>query len=449
MNREWARKSVHVAMGGFAFLMPYLTWWQACLLAAMALLHNLFVLPLYGGRKIFRGAAAERGLDVGIVLYPASVLALTVLFARHPPVIAAAWGLLAFGDGMATIIGLWLGRHTSRLPWNRDKSWAGWIGFFVFGGIAVLGLWRWTAGVPLDGEVVAKLLIVTAVVALLESLPLGVDDNIVVPLAGAGLLLAATTLDVDALLAGKPLFLARLPWALAVNVLLAAVVYRARLVDRAGAVHGSLLGVALWVFGGGEAFLMLLLFFLLGNVATKVGYKTKLREGTAQEKGGRRGAPHAWANAGAGALFALLLAGSPPAMQPLLLIAIVAAFATATADTLGSEIGQAYGRRTFLITTFKPVPRGTDGAVSLEGTLAGIAGSFVLAIVAYSMHSIDWLGVLVVVVAAFVGTTVESYVGAVFERAKQINNEAQNLLNTMVGGLVALALMQLCQRGWR
>ncbi len=442
MNREWARKSVHIAMGGFAFLIPFLTWWQASSLAAIALLHNLFVLPMYGGRKIFRGTAAERGHDIGIVLYPASVLALTLLFARHPPIVAASWGLLAFGDGMATIVGLALGRYSSRLPWNRDKSWAGWFGFVVFGGAAVLGLWRWTSGLPLDGELILKLLIVTGVVAVLESLPLGVDDNIVVPLAGGGLLLAATLLDFGTLMAGAPLYATRLPWAFGVNLLLAVVAYRARLIDGAGAIHGTVLGVALWVFGGGVSFLMLLLFFVLANAATKLGYKTKLREGTAQEKGGRRGAPHAWANAGVGALFALLLAGSPAAMQPLFLIAIVAAFATATSDTLGSEIGQAYGRRTFLITSFKPVPRGTDGAVSLEGTVAGILGSLVLALVAYAMHSVDALGVAVVVVAAFVGTTVESYVGAVFERAKQINNEAQNLLNTLVGGLVAIVLMQ-------
>ncbi|CAN0409503.1 unnamed protein product, partial [Ectocarpus sp. 13 AM-2016] len=39
---------------------------------------------------------------------------------------------------------------------------------------------------------------------------------------------------------------------------------------------------------------------------------------------------------------------------------------------------QAYGKHTFLITTFKPVPAGTEGAVSLEGTLAGVVGSVII-----------------------------------------------------------------------
>ncbi|CAI7830856.1 unnamed protein product [Closterium sp. NIES-54] len=56
----------------------------------------------------------------------------------------------------------------------------------------------------------------------------------------------------------------------------------------------------------------------------------------------------------------------------------VASFATKLSDTAGSEIGKAFGKRTFLVTSFQPVPRGTEGAVSLEGTLAGLAAAVVL-----------------------------------------------------------------------
>ncbi|MDQ7087364.1 MAG: DUF92 domain-containing protein [Acidobacteriota bacterium] len=157
----------------------------------------------------------------------------------------------------------------------------------------------------------------------------------------------------------------------------------------------------------------------------------------------RRGAPggaaNAWANAGAGALFALLAAGS--AEPGPYWLALVAAFATATADTLGSEIGQAYGRRTYLVTTFRPVPRGTDGAVSLEGTLAGVAGSLVVALLGWGMGLISPAAVAWVVLAAWIGTTLESYLGALLERRARIDNEAQNFLNTLVGGVVAMALV--------
>ena len=36
---------------------------------------------------------------------------------------------------------------------------------------------------------------------------------------------------------------------------------------------------------------------------------------------------------------------------------------------------QAYGKTTYLITSLKLVPRGTEGAVSLEGTVAGLAAA--------------------------------------------------------------------------
>jgi hypothetical protein len=46
------------------------------------------------------------------------------------------------------------------------------------------------------------------------------------------------------------------------------------------------------------------------------------------------------------------------------------------------QVGKAYGRTTYLSTTFQRVPRGTEGAVSVEGTLAGAAASALMAVLA-------------------------------------------------------------------
>jgi uncharacterized protein (TIGR00297 family) len=124
-------------------------------------------------------------------------------------------------------------------------------------------------------------------------------------------------------------------------------------------------------------------------------------------------------------------------------LAFAGAFATAAADTASSEIGQLLGRRTFLITNFRPVPRGTEGAVSLEGTLAGVAASLVIAALGAGLGLYPWIGVLAVVVAAFVGTTFESVVGAALEKRNLLDNEALNFLNTLVGALVAAACVRL------
>ncbi len=442
-GRELARKGLHVAMGGFAFALAYLSWWQAAILATVALLHNLVLLPRYGSRAVFRDGAIARGIDWGIVFYPATVLLLILLFRERLEIAAAAWAWLAFGDGIATVAGILLGRVTGPLPWNREKSWAGLLGFLLAGVPAGIVLWCWTRGEACPPDALVPLLVVGVAVAILESLPLGIDDNLVVGLAGGGLL--AVALAVDPARLAPPV--ATLATAVGVNLLVGLAARLAGAVDGPGLVHGAMLGSALWCWGGPGAFVLLLLFFVLGTGATRIGWRTKEREGTAQEKGGRRGAKHAWANAGAPVLFALLAAGTgDPAPW---VLALAAALATATADTLGSEIGQAFGRRTFLVTTFRPVPRGTDGAVSLEGTLAGIAGSAVIGLAALGLDRVGWLGsrgllgwtdVAAVVVAAFAGTTLESVLGATLERARAIDNEAQNFLNTLVGGLVAVLL---------
>ncbi len=357
---------------------------------------------------------------------------------------ATAWGGLAFGDGLATIAGILGGRATGPLPWNREKSWAGLAGFLAAGLPGGVILWCWTRGEAFPPAALPALLMVGAAVALLESLPLGIDDNLVVGLAGGGLLALALALD-PARLVPAP---ATIGLALAVNLAVGVAARLAGAGDGAGLVHGALLGTVLWTWGGPGAFLLLLAFFVLGTAATRIGWRTKVREGTAQERGGRRGAKHAWANAGAPALFALLAGAGPEAATWSL--ALAAALATATADTLGSEIGQAFGRRTFLVTTFRPVPRGTDGAVSLEGTLAGLAGAALIGAAAVGLDRLGWLAgeagllgagdVPVVVAAAFAGTTIESVLGATLERARAIDNEAQNFLNTLVGGLLAVLL---------
>jgi uncharacterized protein (TIGR00297 family) len=69
-----------------------------------------------------------------------------------------------------------------------------------------------------------------------------------------------------------------------------------------------------------------------------------------------------------------------------------ASFASKLADTTSSEIGKAYGRTTYLITTLQRVPRGTEGAVSLEGTAAGAAAAAGLGGIAYALGQVLWLG---------------------------------------------------------
>ncbi|HET9298980.1 MAG TPA: DUF92 domain-containing protein, partial [Candidatus Polarisedimenticolaceae bacterium] len=310
------------------------------------------------------------------------------------------------------------------------------------GALAGGGAWLGDSFLRGDGvPLLAACLLAATAAALAESLRTGVNDNLLVPAVGGGALAALTLVSPQVASAYLQTHRGDLAAGLAVNVVLAVLAYLARGVTVSGAVWGTVLGTLLYALAGWRGFLLLLVFFVLGTLVTKVGYARKAALGIAQERGGRRGARHAFANAGAGVLFAAL-AASTIAPGPFTL-ALVAAFATALSDTTGSEIGQAYGRTPYLVTTFRRVPPGTDGAVSVEGTLAGIAASALLAGIAWSVGLVPATGAAIVVVAAFVGTTLESYLGAAAAGSEAPDNEAVNFLNTLAGGLAAIGLASL------
>jgi uncharacterized protein (TIGR00297 family) len=443
---ELLRKIVHMGVGGIAFLVGYLGPVGSAVCAVAALLHNLFLLPLYGGKKLWRSHEAERGASLGIVLYPLTVLILILCFWNRLEVAAAVWGILAFGDGMASLTGMTLGRSPrAKLPWNGGKSWPGSLAYVLFGATGCFVLLQWTAPFFDRGYPLAFALGISLAAALfaafLESLPQGLDDNFGVPLL-TGLFLFCLLLTEGSWpgLFGEA-FLPRLLIGGAINLVLAILAHRARSVDLSGAVVGWILGTAIYVGLDWQGFLFLMTFFGIGTACTKLGYKKKAAAGLAQEKGGRRSARHAIANAGVAAACALFAATTPH--FGLFALAFVGAFATALSDTTSSEIGQLYGRRTFLITTLKPVPRGTEGAVSLEGTLAGVAASLLVAVLGWVVGFFGPLEIVLVVLAAFIGTTLESLVGATLEKRGLLDNEAVNFLNTLVGALAAVGLLAL------
>jgi uncharacterized protein (TIGR00297 family) len=107
----------------------------------------------------------------------------------------------------------------------------------------------------------------------------------------------------------------------------------------------------------------------------------------------------------------------------------VASFSTKLSDTCASEVGKAYGKRTFLITTLQPVARGTEGAVSLEGTLAGIVASAAIAFVGWGVVQSTCMGVLLWCVGGVYCYNLESVIGATLQsRLEWLTNELVNVI---------------------
>jgi uncharacterized protein (TIGR00297 family) len=435
-----SRQLVHMAMGLFALALRFLTWWQAAACALAAFLFNLFVLPRVGGRALYRPADVTRGYPLGILFYPLSVLLLILAFPRRPDIAAAAWAILAFGDAVAAAVGS--ACRTARLRWNPEKTVAGTAAFVVAGGAAGVLLAWWTRAAVSPAPPLLFTLgapVIAAVVAgLVESMPVRLDDNISVPIAAAIVLGGLALIDAASCRAAAEWLPRAFVLAVAVNLPVAAAGWLARTVTTSGAIAGAAIGIVVLTFTGIAGWVVLFASFLVASVSSRLGLKRKSVLGIAEDRGGRRGPGNAIANTGLAAFAAALAVLSPHREGALL--AMVAALAASGSDTVASEIGKAWGRRTFLFPTLARVRPGTPGAISLEGTAAGLVAALGLAALAQPLGLVHGNAVWYAAAGATAGSFIESSLGATLEGPGIVNNDLLNFLNTACAAVVAIAL---------
>jgi uncharacterized protein (TIGR00297 family) len=446
LNRsELLRKLVHIGCGGFAFLLRDLSGVQAAAMALAAFVFNWQVLPRIGGRELWRSADRDKGYPLGILLYPVAVLGLILYFWTARWMAAALWGILAFGDGSASLVGSAF--SGPRLPWNPRKGVVGSLAFVVFGTLGAAVLMAWTSRLPLDihawhaPRTLAVAFALALVTAAVESLPTTLDDNLTVPLVGALVLPLLAQADPQ-LLSLDPDFGRRVLVGLGLNIVIALAAWAAGSIDLAGALSAVFIGTVITGSLGLPFFGIMVAFFVVGSAVTRVGYRRKAALGIAQERGGARGMRHAWANGGVPAFLALMAGLAPPLLRDLLVLAYAASVATAAADTCSSEVGKAFGRRTYLITSLRPVAPGTEGAVSLEGTLGGLLGAYLVAGTGTLLGAYGWPAATLVATAGLLGSLAESVIGVAAERRGWMGNDLLNATNTAIGALLAVLLVQ-------
>lgn len=208
------------------------------------------------------------------------------------------------------------------------------------------------------------------------------------------------------------------------------IVYKRKALDFLGSLFMVVMGVVIIFSAGVNWLLIILLFFVISLFATKYAKDYKKNLG---EYEGRRTAKNVISNG----LVAFMMAAFGGYYLPFV-GGFIGAVATATADTLGSEIGILDQAR--LVTTWEKVPSGTDGGVSILGTGVGIVGAALIGFVAFLLGvSPDLLLALKIsVVSGLVGCFMDSFLGAVFERRNYLNNEHVNLLATFTGAMVGV-----------
>jgi len=232
---------------------------------------------------------------------------------------------------------------------------------------------------------------------------------------------------------------ARMAWVTAVTAGFAVLGYVVHGVSRSGALAGAVVCFALFASVGPAAFVSLLTLFVITWIATRVGRTRKVRLGTAERGEGRR-ASQVFANLGVVTTCAVLYAVRGDGWW---LVAIAAAMAEAAADTVSSELGQAFSRRALLITSLETVPPGTDGGISIRGTASGVLAAIVMSAMCVVSGLIPERAAGVAALAGILGMVVDSFLGAWFERAKQLSNDAVNFVGTVtaaVAGSVAASL---------
>jgi len=247
---------------------------------------------------------------------------------------------------------------------------------------------------------------------------------------------------------------------------IAAVAWRAGSLSRSGAVAAIFIGT-LGIAAGWEWGALLVLYFLSSSLLSRVDTSVKAqRSGSIVEKSGARDAAQVLAN---GAVFATAAVLELIVPSSLWLFTGAGALAASAADTWGTEIGMLAKNSPRMITTWRVVPTGTSGGVSVIGLVATVGGALFMAVAAWLLHRNAHAG-LAVLLGGIVGALVDSFGGALWQSRRVcrhcgsaterlvhdcgmrteragglgwLNNDGINAACTLVGALVAAATLVL------
>lgn len=345
--------------------------------------------------------------------------------------IGAAFAITTFGDGIADFINIHEKIKNRSLTEIKVYSARSSIIFIIAGGIFafLIAVWISSFTTRIPYSMIFFLVVLGSITgALLESLT-ETEDNILIPFGSAMTMWLFYNLSyyVD--------------WSYLLQVLVFALVfgylaYKMRIADISAMLSATLLGVVIIISGGFWWFFILLVFYLLGSFFTRYKYQFKLSRGVAEAKKGARGYKNVFSNS-LPALALALAYSIFPSSANLLLYAYLGSVATATGDTLASEIGATYKGEPRMITTLKKVKPGTDGGVSTLGELAAIFGASVIAVIAYFTIQNDFNLIIAVIAGGFIGTNIDSLLGATFQQKGYLSNNGVNLFATISGAMVS------------
>lgn len=243
------------------------------------------------------------------------------------------------------------------------------------------------------------------------------------------------------------------------------IAWRMRALTVSGAVAAFVVGGCVFSFGGIEAAVILIAFFISGSLLSKLNPQANQKE-----KNGRD-YKQVLSN-GIAPVIGVLLTALTPIVREQATVFFLASLATATADTWATEIGMRYGNRVYNVFSFRPMQKGLSGGVSVIGLLASVLGAMSIGLLPLlpfwggdKMCGLVLVRIFpVVAVAGFIGALIDSLLGATIQVKYEhdglyiedyvagssrvsgvsfIDNNLVNLIATIWGGLIGVALMGL------
>ncbi|MBC8375514.1 MAG: DUF92 domain-containing protein [FCB group bacterium] len=409
LSPELSRKFVHVMVGILVSLAPFFLQSKI----PVILLGIIFTILNYVAlrKDSLKGMHTTERVSFGTVYFPIAFTLLVIMFwDRNIVLFIVAMLVLAFSDTAATVVGERINSKHKFILWHDKKSWPGSIAFFLMTLIVVMGAFPIYSNIisnpPLPLHHLVTMAFFTAFVATVgEAVSKRGSDNLTLTLTAA----LGMDLYLSSMHSGT---LPNMGGWLAASMILGYGAHKLKALSVSGGFGAFLLGVFMFGMGSWHTMLPLIGFFVLSSLLSKIADRQSKKD-IISSKGSQRDIVQVYANGGIPLIFTIAWYLSNYSID-WLYWAFLASLASATADTWETEIGSFSKSLPLNILTWKRVPKGYSGGISLLGTSGGVLGAAIIVSIAALMGFIQWDMnlIVVIIIAGFLGSIIDSILGA-------------------------------------
>ncbi len=438
IHQHTTRRIVHILVGILVVTTPFIfeKSIQTIVLSIIFIIINFLSLK----KEKFKGMNDTQRISYGTVYFPVSFAILILWFwEKDPTILITAMLVMTFGDPIASWVGESVKKPKMFKVLSDNKSVQGSSAMFIVSFIvATIGMLMlnkmYNTPIPISTAIIFG--VITALFATVaETISHKGTDNLTVPL-GAGLIL-------DFLYHSPQELQIQLFISMIITTIIVIIAYKAKSLSLSGTVGAWLLGTIVFGIGGIEWTIPMILFFLTGSIMSHLGSSHKKILKTIFEKTGTRDFSQVFANGGLAMITTLLFYFTKSNIWYIIYLGTIA---SATADTLGTELGTFSKHSPRNILTFKKVAMGDSGGITFLGTLGAFLGSLLIAVsglfiynyynnIDFSISLIIWItiaGLFGMATDSILGLTVQAQYKCptckkITEKTTHCNNESLKL----------------------